>query len=137
MTRTTVPDSCAIVALLTDDGCTGDWVAASIAGTTLAAPALARFEAANIPRRQQLRGDLEPVEATLAHSDLLALPLHLWPYEPLAEPAWELRHNVTICDAAYLALAEPLEASLVRLDGRLGRATGLRCRVIAPPDNAD
>jgi predicted nucleic acid-binding protein len=35
---------------------------------------------------------------------------------------WELRHNVTAYDAAYLALAETLAAPLVTCDGRLGSA---------------
>jgi predicted nucleic acid-binding protein len=37
---------------------------------------------------------------------------------------WELRHNVTAYDAAFLALAEALEAPLVTCDARLSRAAG-------------
>lgn len=41
-----------------------------------------------------------------AHADLLDLPLELWPYELLASRSWQLRENLTIYDAAYVALAE-------------------------------
>ena len=37
---------------------------------------------------------------------------------------WELRHDVSAYDAAFLALAEALEAPLVTCDGRLSRAPG-------------
>jgi predicted nucleic acid-binding protein len=42
---------------------------------------------------------------------------------------WELRENVTSYDAAYVALAEALEAPLLTADARLARATGVRCPV--------
>ena len=40
---------------------------------------------------------------------------------------WELRHAVTMYDAAYVALAEALQVPLVTTDGRLSRAAGPRC----------
>ncbi len=42
---------------------------------------------------------------------------------------WELRHNVTPYDAAYVALAERLAAVLVNGDRRLAAAPGPRCAV--------
>lgn len=133
---TVVPDSSALVALLVDAGDVGDWVADMARDTALAAPHLVLFEAANILRRQQLRGDIDATTATLAHQDLLALPIQLWPYSALAERAWQLRANVTNYDAAYVALAEHLGTSVVTLDGRLTRATGIRCAVHLPPSTS-
>ncbi len=129
-------DSSGLVALLTDAGPAGDWVASTLHRHMLAAPELAMFETANILSRHQLSGLLEPVEATLAHQDLQALPLQLWPYLPLADRAWELRDTLTTYDASYVALAERLDGSLVTLDERLGRATGPRCRILTPPQEA-
>ncbi len=134
---TAVLDSSALVALLADGGSVGDWVAVVVAGVALAAPHLALFEAANILRRQQLAGELDATAATLAHQDLLALPIQLWPYSLLAERSWQLREHVTGYDAAYVALAELLDVPVVTLDRRLGRAPGLRCPVLVPPSPKD
>ncbi len=35
---------------------------------------------------------------------------------------WELRHNFSAYDAAYVVLAKQLRAPLLTTDGRLGRA---------------
>jgi predicted nucleic acid-binding protein len=40
-----------------------------------------------------------------------------------------LRDNVSAYDAAYIALAETLEAPLVTRDARLARAPGIRAEV--------
>ncbi|HZV52082.1 MAG TPA: type II toxin-antitoxin system VapC family toxin [Candidatus Dormibacteraeota bacterium] len=126
-----VIDASAVVALLADDGPAGRWVTASVAGADLAAPELMPYEAANILRRQELAGVLDPTAASLAHRDLTALPLQLCPYAPLAARAWELRRALTTYEASYVALAELLGAPLVTLDARLGRALGPRCSVLA------
>lgn len=126
-----VIDGSALVALLGDSGPAGDWVAALTLGAVVAAPELALFEAANIFRRQVLSGIIDQTGATLAHADLIALPLQLWPYAPLAERAWELRHNLTIYDGSYVALAELLETSVITLDAKLANAQGPRCPIIA------
>lgn len=129
--RILVLDSSALVALLGDAGPAGSWVTGTVTGMVLAAPQLAPFEAANILRRQASAGVLDDTAATLAHADLLALPLQLWPYEPLAARAWQLRHSLTICDASYVALAELLSGVVITLDARLSNAPGLCCPVVA------
>lgn len=128
-----VLDASALVALLIDGGPLGDWVSAEIDGAFLAAPDLAMAETANVLRRYELSGRLEQVEATLAHEQLLVLPLQLWPYEAVALRAWELRRTVTSYDASYVALAELMDADLVTLDQRLARASGPRCGLRTPP----
>jgi predicted nucleic acid-binding protein len=40
---------------------------------------------------------------------------------------WELRDNLTIYDASYVALAEALQVTLLTGDRRLARATGPHC----------
>ncbi len=54
--------------------------------------------------------------------------------DELAGRVWELRHNVTPCDAAYLALAEARGCRLVTTDGKLRDCPGRRCdvRVVTP-----
>jgi predicted nucleic acid-binding protein len=48
--------------------------------------------------------------------------------------AWELRENLTLYDAWYVALAELLDARLATLDTRLARAPGPACKVVVPPE---
>lgn len=73
----------------------------------------------------------------MASADLLQLRVALFPYAHHQARAWSLRENLTIYDAAYVGLAESLDTPLVTLDGRLGRAPGLRCVVQTPPDVTD
>jgi predicted nucleic acid-binding protein len=126
-----VIDGSALVALLADTGPAGQWVTDTVAGATLATPELALYEAANIFRRHALAGILDPTQATLAHANLVALPLQVCPYAPLAERAWQLRHNLTIYDGSYVALAELLGSPLLTLDTRLRNAPGPRCPIVA------
>lgn len=124
-------DASAVVAMLADVGPAGEWATSHATGAQLTAPDLMPYEAGNILRRHVLAGILDVSAATLAHSDLTALPLDLCSYTALAERAWALRDSLTIYDAAYVALAELLRVPLVTLDARLGRATGPRCTVLA------
>jgi len=127
-----VLDASAVVALLADSGELGDWVAQAVSGASVAAPELVLFETANILRRHQLAGRLDRSATTLAHEDLLSLPLQLWPYRHLAERVWELRDNLTVFDASYVSLAEFLGARLVTLDIKLARAPEIRCPIQTP-----
>jgi predicted nucleic acid-binding protein len=57
------------------------------------------------------------------------LPLERAAHRPLLTRCWELRENVSVYDAAYVALAEALDVVLLTADARLVRAPGIRCRV--------
>ncbi len=127
-----VLDASAAVALLLAAGDPGDWVAEQLSGRHIAAPELLMYETANVLRRQAASGALSAAEASLAHDDLRALAVELWPYGVVAGRVWELRGNLTVYDAAYVAVAEMLGADLITLDERLARATGPRCGVITP-----
>jgi predicted nucleic acid-binding protein len=129
---TLVVDASVVVAALVDGGAAGAWAASVLSGQALAAPHHMPIEAANILRRAMLAGDLSSDSASLAHADLLALRVELVPYPPLGERCWELRDNVTVYDAAYVALAEGLDAPLATLDRRLAAATGPRCTFETP-----
>jgi predicted nucleic acid-binding protein len=127
-----VCDASALTALLIDAGPAGTWAANALSGTEPAAPSLIDFETANILRRHALAGLISHDQAAQAHADLLDLAIEYWPYELLATRAWELRPNLTIYDASYVALAELLGATLVTLDRRIGRAPGVQCVVATP-----
>ena len=128
-----VVDAGFVVAALVDGGRDGTWADGLLAGERLAAPHLMPAEVANVLRRAVASGDLSADAASMAHADLLALPVELLPYAPFAARVWELRDKVTCCDAWYVALAEALDAPLATLDVRLSRATGPRCSFRIPP----
>ena len=68
-------------------------------------------------------------------ADLADLPIVRYAHEPLLPRVWELRENFTAYDAAYVALAEAVGATLVTCDARLGRAPldGVTVEVIGRP----
>ena len=130
MTR--VVDASVVVAALIDTGPTGTWAEAYLEAGALAAPHLMLVEAANILRRAVVARDISGDIGSIAHADLLALRVDLFPYEPFASRVWDLRENLTAYDAWYVALAESLDAELGTLDRRLARSSGPRCNFATP-----
>jgi len=99
------------------------------AGDALFAPAHVDAEVVSAlrglaTRSPALRG---AIPAALAH--LAGFPMRRMPLAPLLVRMWELQDNLTPYDAAYVALAEQLNASLLTCDGKLAAAPGLRCHV--------
>lgn len=127
-----VCDASAVVTVLLDSGPAGDWLARRLSGAELYAPELLPFECANVIRRHESGGLISSDQAALAHTDLLDLPVDLFPYECVAQRVWQLRRNLTSYDAAYVALAEILDVPLITLDRRLADAPGITCRVEVP-----
>lgn len=80
-------------------------------------------------RRYSLSGGLSDERARVALHRLSTLEVERYPRTALLPRIWELRQNVSAYDAAYIALAETLEASLVTRDERLSRAPGIRAAV--------
>ncbi len=62
-------------------------------------------------------------------ADLVDLPLRRVPHRQLLGRCWQLRANLTVYDASYVALAELLDLVLVTGDVRRSKAPGLRCQV--------
>lgn len=87
-------------------------------------PHLFEIEVLHTLRRHFLSGNLTAKRESEALEDLAAMRLTRHPHTPFIERIWELRENVTAYDAAYIALAEMLDAPLVTTDGRLARSSG-------------
>ncbi len=124
-----VVDASVLATALGDDGPDGDRARARLRGERLSAPELVDLEVASVLRRQVRGGEVDIRRAGLALADLAALPLRRAPHGPLLARCWELRDNLTVYDASYVALAEALDVTLLTGDGRLARAPGPRCRV--------
>ncbi len=96
---------------------------------TLHAPHLIDLEVAQVLRRYTLSGKLSEVRAEQALHDLADLDMARYPHDALLERVWQLRHNATAYDAAYLALAEALEAPLLTSDAALASVPEAHARV--------
>lgn len=129
MTIVIVVDASVVVVALADDGQDGDQARARLRGEQLAAPELLDLEVASVLRRQVRIGDVALRRAGLALTDLAALPLQRVTHTALLGRCWDLRDNLTVYDAAYVALAEALGTDLLTLDARLANANGPRCRI--------
>jgi predicted nucleic acid-binding protein len=127
-----VCDASAVAALLLDSGPDGQWVTQTIESSEIAGPTLVTYETANVIRRHELAGQISPDQSAQAHADLLDLAIEIWPYDLLAPRTWELRLNLSIYDATYIALAEITDQTLVTLDKRLAKAPGVRCQIATP-----
>jgi predicted nucleic acid-binding protein len=124
-----IVDASVLAPALADDGVDGDRVRGRLRGEQLAAPELIDLEVVSTLRRAARSGRLDDRRAGQVLIDLAALPLRRVPHLPLLSRIWELRDNLTAYDAAYVALAEALDALLLTADGPLGRASGVRCEV--------
>lgn len=74
-------------------------------------------------------GHLAGAEVPALARRLIAAPIQRLPTWPLGERLAELSGSITAYDAAYVALAELLDAPLLTADTRLARARGMRCEV--------
>jgi predicted nucleic acid-binding protein len=104
-----------------------DWLFAP--GQTLHAPHLLDIEVAQVIRRYAANGEIDSERGRVALTDLADLSLRRYPHDFLLPRIWDLRSNLTAYDAAYVALAEALDAPLLTRDRRLATAAGHRARI--------
>lgn len=86
----------------------------------------------SVVRGHVLGSTLSVTRASDAIAALTAIVVALDDCQALLDRIWELRHNLTSYDAAYVSLAERLGVPLVTADARLINASGVTCRIIAP-----
>lgn len=124
-----VVDASVVAVALGDDGRDGDQVRARLRGETCIAPELLDLEVASVFRRRVRAGGMPARRAELALGDLAEVPVQRVPHRALLNRCWQLRDNLTIYDAAYVALAEAIGTDLLTADRRLARAPGLKCGI--------
>jgi predicted nucleic acid-binding protein len=121
--------------IVLDASATVDWLLQTSAGRhieqrmfsareSLHAPHLLDLEVAQVLRRLVREGTVPANRADEAVRDLLDLRLTRYPHFMLLPRVWQLRHNFSAYDAAYIGLAEKLGAPLITRDGRLAAAPG-------------
>lgn len=125
-----VVDASVLANVVGDDGADGQRARSEIrAAGRVAAPDLVDVETVSVLRKRWLAGTVSDHRFAAALDDLEAIDLDRFPTRHLMRRAFELRATVTAYDAAYVALAEGLDAELVTADRRLANAPGPRCAV--------
>ena len=84
----------------------------------LHAPEVVEPETLNALRNLVRARTVTDRRADEAVDDLGAIRLIRYPHDPLRERIWELRHNLTAYDAAYLALTEALDGAILMTGDR-------------------
>ena len=103
--------------------------ATRISGEELHAPHLIDLEVASALRRLEWEGTIAEPDSGTFLTALQHANLHRHSHRGLLGAIWELRHNLSTYDAAYVALATALDAPLVTTDAKLAEAPGVTCTV--------
>jgi predicted nucleic acid-binding protein len=119
-----VVDASAWVRALVDAGPTGDAVREVMVGDAAwVAPAHAPLEVLRTIRRYETTGLIQVEQASRLADAVLAAEVTYVAAEPwLLRAAWDLRHNLSVYDAPYVALARVHDAPVVTCDERLAHA---------------
>ena len=131
--RRTPRTGCAVIVL--DASAAVEWLFQSPAGVkidrrifsvseSLHAPHLLDVEVVQVLRRYVRDKMITAQRGQEAIEDLGDLPLNRYPHDFLTPRVWELRATLTAYDAAYVALAELLDAPLLTCDGKIASAPG-------------
>ena len=125
-----VIDAPVFVDALVSEGRVGIAARAELAETTeLHVPAIFGAEVTSALSQLVRRRGLASARARAALAQVRVVRSVTYPFEPFVDRAWELRDNVTVYDAWYVALAEWLDTELITADRRLVDAPGPRCRI--------
>lgn len=95
----------------------------------LHAPDLLDLEVLQAVRAHERAGRVAADLAARAAERLASARISRHPHSLVVRRVWDLRHNLSAYDAAYVALAELLDVPLLTLDGRLAAAPGLEASV--------
>ena len=96
---------------------------------SLHAPHLLDLEVAQVLRRLTRDETVSANRADEAIRDLMDVRITRYPHFVLLPRVWQLRHNLSAYDAAYVGLAEKLGATLITADRRLASASGNWARI--------
>jgi predicted nucleic acid-binding protein len=96
---------------------------------SLHAPHLLDLEIAQVLRRLVRENLISPQRAEQALEDFLNMRITRYPHSILLPRIWRLRNNLSAYDAAYVVLAEKLNAPLISRNSRLSSSSGHVARI--------
>lgn len=131
-----VVDTSALIRLFVPDGPLADGFEDFLRGVerglnVAIAPELLLAEAANVLNKKRIAGELNSDESDRLLSDLISVPIRLFPHQPIILSAFKLArdHNLTVYDTLYLALAEDHGAVLFSADRKM-LSTAAHLRIV-------
>src|SRR5262249_10847188 len=124
-----VVDASAAIGGLLRDGPARDRLAAE----ALHAPHVLDVEVLDVVRKLVLRGALSADDGASWIARWQRFGVSRYATVGMLDRMWELRHNASARDAAYVALAEALGCHLLTADRRLAAADGPRCTIELVP----
>jgi predicted nucleic acid-binding protein len=98
-------------------------------GESLHAPHLIDIEVTQTLRRLVSLKEITAARGKQALEDHIALNIKRAEHKDLLDRVWSLRDSITAYDAAYVALAEILDAPLITCDAKLARSHGHKARL--------
>ncbi len=131
-----VLDASVVVELLTN-GPLAEALRSDLAGRdeSFLVPHLLDVEVASAFRGLAAARHIDSHRSAQLLADLAALPVERYAHAPLLGRIWELRHNFTAYDAAYIALAEETGAVLYTADAHLSKGHRAPVRVFTLEGN--
>ena len=121
-----VVDTSALIRLFVPDGPLPDGFEEFLRGVERGlnkaiAPELLPAEAANVIAKIRKSGKIDDSESDRLLSDILSVPVRLFPHQPVIMRAFDLArvYNLTVYDTLYLALAESHGAVIFSADHKL------------------
>jgi predicted nucleic acid-binding protein len=125
-----VLDASVVVELLTN-GALADSIRRDLAGRSdsLMVPHLLDVEVPSALRNLLVGQHIDSHRTAQFLSELATLPAVRFAHTPLLSRVWELRHNFTCYDAAYIALAEATGSVLYTSDAKLSKGHRARVKV--------
>ncbi len=124
---TVTVDSSALIAAITDLEYSENNALETITNADLIAPHVIDLEVAHGLRRIDRAAD---TDAEVAFRRYRLVSIRRFDHGPLMSRIWDLRHNLTAYDAAYVALAEITGTPLLTLDRRIADAPAHHAEVI-------
>lgn len=103
----------------------GSLVAQSLEGRAVYAPQLLAVEFLSVLKRAERAGHISSFRCQQAIQDLQDFGI-IWIDVPnLVSAVWKRRHDYSVYDASYVALAETLDCPLLTFDEKLASRTGV------------
>jgi predicted nucleic acid-binding protein len=88
------------------------------------APHILDLEVAQVLRKYVFSKEMTAQRASEAIDDFSDLSINRYPHFDFLARIWQLRSSMTSYDAAYVSLAEALDATLLTCDAKLRRSHG-------------